>query len=1438
MNDPQPQLLRPEAQPVPWQQLTEHQKIGLKRLVLSLESALKKRRYDESAEADGVPPWLVQENFSKLIFVDGKRGTGKTSLLHTLVLLMSTGRSDSQYDGFDALGIAQKIRERVVVLEPLEMEPLPPDTPILSAILARLNSAAKRLGVTGRKQRGLLDSDINENRNYKRFVQLKAQIARALDSNLDDRKGSLDREQYGIEVINQEDDRLQLSNLLSESLHWLSEAIPVSQETGFSIKAGQHIFLVPIDDVDLNPDRCLELLRLLRHYSAPQLFFVLMGQFELAEQIVKLRISREYEQAGNPESVLSAVTARSLKSELAQVAVANLQKLVPNVVDLPTITLDKILGFRPLSVTGESIKSLGDLFSEIEFDVSTLKAGNLKELLDVGRKTGDHVVKKADKLRRGLYPGLGAFEVTPRRLVDLFQELSNALAGMFGDTRSPNQRVLDVFEDHWLRIIAEDPYLNNDQKKILREDGLQACEFTGFKDQGYDDYRILEHALATESGSSEYEPTLRVASGRTGCAIPGMILASHPDQPEIICGRTRCGLILINDMRVLLADRHASRRTDGRIKLKKLSGVAVAWVSGADVFWPVPPFETIAEHVEFDTRVRDRLRFSEESSGSLSSVEVEDFVRGYVQIGNQLLLQQQPDVDEPSPWGALVAQLNCLTSSHQVLPETAGEWMRGVLFLTLPEACGIRIATRKAGNVDGESGVDQDTVKRLERRFMSEKFELERLRGVQLAEIYEKGDTLWNRLNELSTKDSWVHLVAPEPETESTKRITTQVNRLEGEVENLKVEVTSNMGRLEAQMKQENLVKRFESSTRQTVSSFKANPETATVFVTELKELAKDLVSRGVEKESFASTALAQLQEAANSLNEANATMEAINLMKSGNELASSDALASRQQLKWFELGQSNYDTGRISDAEQCFEERLRICSLQTELRPESHDWQTRLGYSHGWLGDVYFKTGQLEKSDASHQAYLDVFRRLSEEDPSNTNWRRHLGFAHSRRGDVFSRTGRLEKAEASYQSCLEVFERLSEEDPTNKDWLRELGVSQSKLGNVYLRTGHLEKAQESYQEFFKHSRRLSKEDPTNKDWVRNLGVSHCKLGDVFARTRNYEEATASYQSYFETFKRLSEDDPTNKSWVRELGVAHCKLGDVYIAIDLLEQAGKSYQSYFETFKRLSEDDPANKDWLRELGIAHSKLGRVYLRNRLLDKAMDSYGRYFDIFQRLSEEDPANKDWFRNLGVAHSRLGDVFLMTDQVDDSEKSYRLFFDVFNKLSKQDPTNKDWLRDFGVAHSRLGEVSLRNNQREEARKHFRSAVEMLRESDSKGLILGRNRLELAIALGGYSQTVSGEEASKLQHEAHAIFEYERKQGSYFSSRADDAETELVFAMTWPSSTTKKKKASKKKATRKKKKSGKKKATKKKKSARKNTTAKKSTKRTVKKKTKKYLP
>src|SRR5687768_4650966 len=77
--------LRPEALPVKqWTSLTENQKLGLTKLLRMMTDAVWLLD-SKPGNPDPTLPWLIEERHSQLAFIDGKRGTGKTTLMTTLV---------------------------------------------------------------------------------------------------------------------------------------------------------------------------------------------------------------------------------------------------------------------------------------------------------------------------------------------------------------------------------------------------------------------------------------------------------------------------------------------------------------------------------------------------------------------------------------------------------------------------------------------------------------------------------------------------------------------------------------------------------------------------------------------------------------------------------------------------------------------------------------------------------------------------------------------------------------------------------------------------------------------------------------------------------------------------------------------------------------------------------------------------------------------------------------------------------------------------------------------------------------------------------------------------------------------------------------------------------------------------------------------------------
>ena len=138
---------RLEAVPLDWERLNDFQKraveeaAGLLNEALVSLDALPPEPESEPANRTwrGIPvPVLDRDRRSQIAFIDGDRGTGKSSVLLKLIdTTLKSGKKEN-FGGFEQVGKLGDQGERIVWLETLDMEPLSRGTNLFAAILARI----------------------------------------------------------------------------------------------------------------------------------------------------------------------------------------------------------------------------------------------------------------------------------------------------------------------------------------------------------------------------------------------------------------------------------------------------------------------------------------------------------------------------------------------------------------------------------------------------------------------------------------------------------------------------------------------------------------------------------------------------------------------------------------------------------------------------------------------------------------------------------------------------------------------------------------------------------------------------------------------------------------------------------------------------------------------------------------------------------------------------------------------------------------------------------------------------------------------------------------------------------------------------------------------------------------------------------------------------
>jgi hypothetical protein len=345
--------LRVEAGPAQWQEFDKAQRDAYLRIARMISEAI-----GDMPPIDSQSSRRDAMRRTRSAFVIGGRGTGKTTVLDTFRRdslpdrpLQPTRHSpiaDDPTNTMERETLLRTIAGRVVWLETLDMEPLPPETNLLASILARLEEAAK--GYSGgsaapRKPRALVEPSSEYHEALLDLQRLQTDVALAWDGNLRQRQGALDPDAYAVEVMRVERARLSLNTKFADTLQGLATHV-------FDRRDVQDpLFILPIDDFDLNPPICLDLLRVLRLISIPRLFTIILGDLNVASTVLSLKLSSDLGSiVKHLEYSMLAVGPDTVASLAGDVAANAIRKLLPpgQRIELRPMYLAEAMNFRLL----------------------------------------------------------------------------------------------------------------------------------------------------------------------------------------------------------------------------------------------------------------------------------------------------------------------------------------------------------------------------------------------------------------------------------------------------------------------------------------------------------------------------------------------------------------------------------------------------------------------------------------------------------------------------------------------------------------------------------------------------------------------------------------------------------------------------------------------------------------------------------------------------------------------------------------------------------------------------------------------------------------------------------------------------------------------------------------------------------------------------------
>ena len=311
--------LRPEAGPVPFDQLNRSQRDAMKAIVRALgEAADQAGKSNDPNRPNDDAGWVDEDRASRLFFVSGQPGCGKSSLYLTLrAILGKDGRHDNLRPKYKAkVPHLVSLEGKTRWLETLDLEVAEEEGEnLLAAVLVRIFAAIDNSsGMASKICQEAMDQ-LNE---------LANDIGIAWDGNLKARAPSLDPQSYSQEVMSAQSARLGTNKRLREALDTLLK------EKCYRC-TGETLFVLPIDDFYLKPTASLELLRLLRMISVPRLFFLIMGDIKTMEALFFEKALADWTAVAGPQVFASLEKRKEVEvlPRVREMRARYLRKLLP-----------------------------------------------------------------------------------------------------------------------------------------------------------------------------------------------------------------------------------------------------------------------------------------------------------------------------------------------------------------------------------------------------------------------------------------------------------------------------------------------------------------------------------------------------------------------------------------------------------------------------------------------------------------------------------------------------------------------------------------------------------------------------------------------------------------------------------------------------------------------------------------------------------------------------------------------------------------------------------------------------------------------------------------------------------------------------------------------------------------------------------------------------
>jgi tetratricopeptide (TPR) repeat protein len=318
------------------------------------------------------------------------------------------------------------------------------------------------------------------------------------------------------------------------------------------------------------------------------------------------------------------------------------------------------------------------------------------------------------------------------------------------------------------------------------------------------------------------------------------------------------------------------------------------------------------------------------------------------------------------------------------------------------------------------------------------------------------------------------------------------------------------------------------------------------------------------------------------------------------------DSRAARAEGR-FRVGVIRSGLGELKEAEQDYDQALRIYKQVAADFPTRPDFRQDLANCHKNRGNLLKVTGRLKEAEQDYDQALHIFKQLAADFPTRPDFRRFLASSHNNRGILVSAMGRLKAAEQDHDQALRIYEQLAAEFPDRPEFPRELAASHLNRGVLLQNTGRLREAEQDYDQALHIFKQLAADFPARPEFRRDLAGSHNNRGFLLSGTSRLKGAEQDHDQALRIYKQLAAEFPSRPEFRRELASSHNNRGILLSDMGRFQEAEQDFDQALSILKQLAADFPNQPDLRNELAgtcvnlaIFHQKQGNWATAKRLL----------------------------------------------------------------------------------------------------------------------------------------------------------------------------------------------------------------------------------------------